>query len=90
MNPSYSFFIVVIFNLFELGEFLFFSGALDARFLGGVGEGGASRCHMSAFTAAEAKSFLGTLLSFFRGKLFGEFDHVNIHGVGVLDGSRGR
>ena len=90
MNPSYSFFIVIIFNLFELGEFLFFSGTLDARFLGGVGEGGASGRHMSTFATAEAKSLLGALLSFFRGKLLGEFDRINVHGVGVLGGSRGR
>ena len=64
MDPSYSFFIIIIFDLLELGEFLFFSGTLNTRFLGGVGEGGTSGHHMSTFVAVEAKSLLGTLLSF--------------------------
>ena len=90
MNPSYSFFVVIIFYLFELWEFLFFSGALDTRFLGEFGEGRASGHHMSTFSAAKAKSLLGTLLSFLGGEFLGEFDRVNIHGVWVSSGSGGR
>ena len=54
------------------------------RFLGGVGEGGASRRHMSTFTTAEAKSFLGTLLLFFWHEFLEEFDCINVHDIGVL------
>ena len=57
------------------------------RFLGGVREGGASGRHMSTFSAAEAKSLLGALLSFFWGEFLRDFDCVNVHGVGVLGGS---
>ena len=89
VNPSYSFFVVIIFNLLELREFLFFSGTLDMRFLGRVGEGGASGCHMSTFSASKAKSSLGALLSFLCGQFLGELDRVNVHGVGVFGGSRG-
>ena len=88
VNPSYSFFIVIVFNLLELGEFLFFLSTLDVRFLG-VGEGRASRRHMSTFSATKAESFLGALLSFFGGEFLWEFDCVNVHGVGVLGGPRG-
>ena len=56
------------------------------RFLQDIREGGASRRHMSIFTASEAKSLLGALLSFFWGKFLRKFDHVNIHGIGVLGG----
>ena len=45
---------------------------------------------MSTLSAAEAKSLLGALLLFFRGKLLREFDRINVHGVGVLGDSRGR
>ena len=45
---------------------------------------------MSTFSVTEAKSSLGTLLAFFWGELFGEFDHVNVHGIGVLGGSGGQ
>ena len=91
MNPSYSFlFVIVVFNLLELRELFFFLGTLDMRFLGGVREGRTSRRHMSTFLAAEVKSLLDALLSFFWGKFLREFDCVNIHGVGVLGGSRGR
>ena len=90
MDLSYSFFFVMIFNFLELRELFFLLGTLDTRFLEGVREGRASGHHMSTFTTAEAKSFLGTLLSFFRRKFLREFDRVNIHGVGVLGGSRGR
>ena len=83
MDLSYSFFIV-IFNFLEFGEFLFFSGMLDTRFLGGVEEGGASRHHMSTFAAVEAKPLLGALLSFFQDEFLGELDHINIHGIGVF------
>ena len=44
---------------------------------------------MSTFSASKAKSLLGALLSFFGGEFLGEFDRVNVHGVGVLSGSRG-
>ena len=62
---------------------------LDVRFLRGFGEGGASGHHMSAFATAKAKSLLGALLSFLWGELFGKLDRINVHGVGVLGGSRG-
>ena len=81
---------VIVFNLLELREFLFFSGVLDAWFLGGVGEGGASGRHMSTFSAAKAKSLLGTLLSFFRGEFLEKFDRVNVHSIGVFRGPGGR
>ena len=90
MNPSYSIFFIVVFNFFELREFLFFPGALNTGFLGGFGEGGASGRHMSTFVIVEAKSLLGTLLSFLRCESLWKFDHVNVHGVGVFGGSRGR
>ena len=90
MDPSYSFFFIVIFDFLEFGELLFFLGALNTRFLRGVGEGGASRCHMSTFAASEAKSLLGTLLLLFWGKFLGEFYRVNVHSVGVLSGSGGQ
>ena len=67
-NPSHSFFVIVIFNLFELGELFFLSGTLNTGFLGGVREGRASRHHMSTLVTAEAESFLGTLLLLFRGE----------------------
>ena len=89
-NPSYSFIFFIIFNLLELGEFFFLLSMLDSGFLGGVREGGASRHHMSTFATAEAKSLLGTLLSFFRGEFLGEFDYINIYGIGVLGGPGGR
>ena len=39
MDPSYSFFfIIIIFNLLELRELFFFSGMLNTRFLGGGSE----------------------------------------------------
>ena len=44
---------------------------------------------MSTFLALKAKSLLGTLLLFFLGKFLREFDHVNVHGIGALGGSRG-
>ena len=87
MDPSYSFFFIVVFNFFKFWEFLFFSGVLNVRFLGGVGEGEASRCHVSTFVAVEAEPFLGTLFPFFWGELLREFDYVNVHGIGVLGGS---
>ena len=89
VNSSYSFFIVVIFYFLELREFLLFLGVLDVWFLRGVGEGRASRCHMSTFSAAKAEPLLGTLLSFLRGEFLGKFDCVNVHSVGVFRGSRG-
>ena len=90
MNPSNSFFFVVVFNLCEFREFFFLSGTLDAWFPGGVGKGGASGRYMSTFSAAKAESLLGALLSFLGGEFLGEFDCVNVHGVGVFSGSRGR
>ena len=51
----------------------------------GVEEDGATRCHMSTFTAMEAESLLGTLLLFFRGKFFWKFDCINVYDIGVLD-----
>ena len=89
VNLSYSFFVVVIFNLLELREFLFLLGVLDAGFLGGVGESGASGRRMSTFAAAKAKSPFGALLSFLGGEFLGKFDRVNVHSVGVFHGSRG-
>ena len=88
-NPSHSFVFFVVFDLFELWESFFLSGTLDAGFLGGVGEGGASGHHMSTFSAAKAESPLGALFSFFRGEFLGKFDRVNIHGIGVFGGSGG-
>ena len=88
-NLSHSFVFFIVFDFFQLGELLFFSGTLDAGFLGGVGEGRTGGHHMSTFAAVKAKSFLGALLSFFRGKFLREFDRVNVHGVRVLGGSRG-
>ena len=64
-NPSYSFVFFVIFDLFELRELFLSSGALDAWFLGGVGEGRASGRHMSTFLAMKAESLHGALLLFF-------------------------
>ena len=60
------------------------------RFLGGVREGGASGHHMSTFVAVETESFLGTLFMFFWSEFLGEFNHVNIYGIGVFGGSRRR
>ena len=90
MDLSYSLFFVVVFDLLEFGEFLFFSDMLDTEFLGGVYEGGASGCHVSTFAAVKTKSFLGALLLFFWGEFLGQLDHVNVHGVGVLGGSGGQ
>ena len=89
MDPSYSFFFIVIFYFLELRESFFFSGMLNMRFLGGVRGCGAGRCHVSTFAALEAKSLLGTSLSFFRGEFLGEFDHIYVHGVGVFGSSGG-
>ena len=89
MHPSHSFFFFIIFDFLELRELLFFSGTLNARFLGGVREGRASRHHMSTFVALETKSLLGALLSFFWGK-FLDFDCINVHGIGVFGSSRRR
>ena len=88
MDPSYSFFII-IFNFLELREFLFFSGALNARFLGRVREGRAGGHHMSTFAAVEAKSLLGTLLMSFWGEFLGGFNCINVHGIRVFGGSGG-
>ena len=87
--PSYSFFIVIVFNFLELREFLLSLGTLDVWSFRGVSEGGASGRHMSTFLAAEAKSLLGTLLSFFWGKFLWEFNRINVHGGGVFGGSGG-
>ena len=53
------------------------------RFLEGVRESRTGGCNVSAFAAVEAKSFLGTLLMFFRGHSFWELDCVNVHGICV-------
>ena len=45
---------------------------------------------MSTFVAMEAKSLFGALFVFFWGKFLWKFDHINIHGIGVLGGSRGQ
>ena len=39
---------------------------------------------MTALLATEAEALLGTLLVFFWGELFGEFDHIDVHGVEVF------
>ena len=65
-------------------------GTLDARFLRRVWEGRAGRCHMPILAAVEAKSFLGTLLSFFWGQPFWEIDHIDVHSVEVFSHSGGR
>ena len=90
VDPSYSVFFVVVFNLLELGELFFFLSALNTGFLEGVGEGRASGHYMSAFAAAETKSFLDALFSFFRRELLWKFDHVNVHSIGVFGCSGGR
>ena len=84
MDPSYSFVFFIVFNLLKLGEFLFFSDMLNARFLRRVSEGRASRHHVSTFATTEAESLLGALFSFLWSKFLGEFDHINIHGIGVF------
>ena len=45
---------------------------------------------MSTFAAMEAKSFLDALFTFFWGEFLGESDHIDVHGIGVLGGSRGQ
>ena len=88
-NSSYSFVFFVVFNFLELRELFFFSGMLNTGFLGEVRESWASRCHMSTFAATKTKSFLGALFMFFWSVFLGEFDHVNIHSIGVFGCSRG-
>ena len=39
---------------------------------------------MSTPAAMEAESFLSALLMFFQSEFLGEFDHVDVHGVGVF------
>ena len=89
VDLSYSFFVVVIFYLLELGEFFLFLGVLDAWFLEGVSEDRASGCHMSTFSTVKAESLLGALLSFPGDEFLWKFDCVNVHSVGVFRGSRG-
>ena len=90
MNLSYSFFLIIVFNLFEFREFFFLSSTLNMRFLEGVRESGAYRCHVSTLAALEAKSLLDALLSFFWSEFLWEFDCINIHGIGISSCSRGR
>ena len=77
-DPSYILIFFIIVNRFQLQEV--FYDLLDFGcplfILGAFGT------HMSRLSAAEAESFLHTLLVFF-GRKFPDFDDVYIHGVGV-------
>ena len=44
---------------------------------------------MSTFATVEVESSLGALLLFLWGEFLWEFDHINVHGVGVSSGLRG-